>query len=80
LHGAVKDVLLREWDPIGIGREDAARDEYDTYVAKICAFIAERRPVEEMIEYLLWVETEQMGLKADVERAQTVAGRLAQLT
>ncbi|MEC5404066.1 hypothetical protein VOM14_00595 [Paraburkholderia sp. MPAMCS5] len=79
LQDAVKEVLLREWDPIGIGAEDAAKDEYDAYVTKVCALIAQRQSVEDVTKYLLWAETEQMGLQADVERARRVAGRLVQL-
>jgi hypothetical protein len=79
VQDAVKEVLLREWDPIGIGGEDAAKDEYDAYVTKVCALIAQRQSVEDVIKYLLWVETEKMGLQPDVERARRVAGRLVQL-
>lgn len=79
LQDAVKEVLLREWDPIGIGGSDAAKDEYDTYVTKVCALIAQRLSVEDVIQYLLWAETEQMGLQADVARARRVAGSLVQL-
>lgn len=79
LQDAVKGILLREWDPIGIGEEDTAKDEYDSYVTKIFALIAQRRSVEEVINFLLRAETEQMGLQADVERARRVAGRLIQL-
>ncbi|CAG4890764.1 hypothetical protein [Paraburkholderia saeva] len=79
LQDAVKEVLLRDWDPIGIGREDAEKDEYDAYVTRICALIVQRQSVEEVIDYLLWAETEQMGLQADVERARRVAGKLIQL-
>jgi hypothetical protein len=50
LQDAVREILLREWDPIGIGREDAAKNEYDTYVTKICALIAQRQSVEDVIK------------------------------
>ncbi len=56
-----------------------ARAIYDAYVTKVCALIAQRQSVEDVIKYLLWAETEQMGLQADVERARRVAGRLVQL-
>ncbi|KAA1010904.1 hypothetical protein FVF58_18835 [Paraburkholderia panacisoli] len=78
LQDAVKEVLLRDWDPIGIGGEGAAKEEYDVYVTKICVLIAQRQSVDEVIKYLLWAETEEMGLQADVERARRVAGRLVQ--
>jgi hypothetical protein len=79
LRDTVKEILLREWDPIGIGGEDAAKDEYDAYVTGICACTAQRQSIEEVIKYLLWGEAEQMELQADVERARRVAGRMVQL-
>ncbi|SIT35482.1 conserved hypothetical protein [Paraburkholderia ribeironis] len=79
LQDAVKEVLLHEWDPIGLEGEDTAKDEYDAYVTRICALIVQGQSVEEVIKCLLWAETEQMGLQAEVERARRVAGRLVQL-
>ena len=33
--GRLRRLLMREWDPIGVGRESSARDEYDSYLGLI---------------------------------------------
>ena len=33
-HGAIHDALIKEWDPIGVGGEPEAQDEYDGYVPR----------------------------------------------
>jgi hypothetical protein len=54
----LRDVLNRDWDPIG-GCPD---DEYDGYMGKIAAMLRDNASDEEMIAYLKWVEVEHMGL------------------
>jgi hypothetical protein len=33
---AVQEVLIREWDPIGVKDSELCRDEYDSYAPAIC--------------------------------------------
>lgn len=60
----VRDVLNREWDPIG----DCPENEYDTYAARVMALILEDRSDEAIENYLEWVETQYMGLREPVDR------------
>jgi hypothetical protein len=35
-----------------------------------------RKPIHEMVDYLLWLEGEHMGLKVDRQRSQYIAEKL----
>jgi hypothetical protein len=80
LHQQIKDVLLREWDPIGVQAIPEAQDEYDSYVPTIHSMLISRKPTHEVFEYLMWLETEHMGLTADRQRTQSIAEMLAGLS
>ena len=73
LHQKVRHVLLTTWDPIGVQDIPDAQDEYDGYVPTIFSMLITRKPVSEIFEYLLWLETEHMGLSADRQRTQKIA-------
>lgn len=79
LHRMIKDVLLKDWDPIGVQAIPEAQDEYDGYVPTLYSMLISRKPISEVFEYLLWLETEHMGLKADAQRTQSIAERLVDL-
>ena len=79
LHQQIKDVLLREWDPIGVQAIPEAQDEYDGYVPTLHSMLISRKPAHEVFEYLMWLETEHMGLTADRQRTQSIAEKLAGL-
>lgn len=58
----LRDVLNREWDPIGVAGDGGVEDEYDGYTGKIAAMIRDNASDEDMIAYLKWAEVENMGL------------------
>jgi len=78
----VREILLREWDPIGIN-EICPADEYDTYADKVYVMLLRDDATANAIAaYLLTVATERMGLPnhPDLMRdTQRVAGILAKL-
>jgi len=80
IHQEIRDVLLKEWDPIGVQAIPEAQDEYDGYVPMLYSMLIARRPVNEVFEYLLWIESEQMGLTADRLRTQSIAEKLMSLS
>lgn len=69
----IHEILLHQWDPIGIKNEPAAFDEYDIYISKIYEMIIAGKNCEEIASFLHWVETERMGLKGNIELAKNVA-------
>ena len=80
LHQKIKDVLLQEWDPIGVREIPEAQDEYDGYVPTIYTMLIARKPINEVFDFLLWLETEHMGLTADRQRTQSIAEKLVGLS
>jgi hypothetical protein len=79
LHEKIKAVLMQDWDPIGVKEIPEAHDEYDSYVPTIYSMLISRKPIHEVLEYLLWLEGEHMGLKVDRQRAQFIAEKLVSL-
>ena len=73
---AIRLALLKEWDPIGVGDIPEAQDEYDSYVYHIYGLLIRRRPKQEIVDYLWELETEQMGLPGNWQRAEWFAERL----
>ncbi len=59
---AIHDVLIKEWDPIGVGDEPNAQDEYDDYIPVIYRLLSERRIDAEVARHLDLIETESIGL------------------
>jgi len=76
LFSAVRLILMRDWDPIGINDEPAAQDEYDSYVAPLLHLLRDGVSSSALSERLLQIETIEMGLPGDRERAVRVADKL----
>ena len=67
----VRDVLMREWDPIGVAGVPEAADEYDTYVDKAYVMLMDDRSTAEAISaYLFEIATNHMGLSSIGELAE----------
>jgi hypothetical protein len=73
LHKKIKNILLYDWDPIGVNEFPEANDEYDSYVSSIYKFIIMQKPVNEIYDYLVWLEGEHMGLIVDKQRAHHIS-------
>jgi hypothetical protein len=72
----IRDVLNREWDPIG----GCPEDEYDTYAGKLAAMIRDKASDEDLTRYLEWAEAEHMGFsRFDTERGRKVVKSLRDL-
>jgi nitrate reductase alpha subunit len=75
-HEAIRQALLKEWDPIGVSDIPEAQDEYDSYVSAIYKMLISERPQHEIFDYLWWLETEHMGLIGDRQATERFADRL----
>lgn len=75
----VKNVLLLEWDPIGIRDCPEAEDEYDSYVPRVSLMLRERKTAEELYAYLRWLEVERICLDGDEAHTRNIASRLMDL-
>jgi hypothetical protein len=78
-HERIRDVLLREWDPIGINEIPMARDEYDSYVGEIYGMLIRHEPRDKLIDHLWWIEATHMALCGNRKKTESVADRLIQL-
>lgn len=76
----IRTILLREWDPIGIGDVPEAHDEYDSYVGDILAALSQAKATADIIAArLLQIATDDMALPNSpplVERCTQAAERL----
>jgi len=80
LFMAVREILMRDRDPIGINDVQDAYDEYDEYAAIVTQMIRKGASREEFYRYLRGIETGSIGLHEDRERASRAAERLSALT
>lgn len=76
LNARVRVILTKDWDPIGVGNEPKAADEYDDYVPSVAAMVRARQSADAVAEYLLTIERRQMGLAGDAALARSVAATL----
>ena len=62
VQGAIGNLLLKEWDPIGIADVPGAEDEYDGYVGRVYRVLASGASPQAVAEFL-WAIERDMGLK-----------------
>jgi hypothetical protein len=78
-HEAIRRVLLREWDPIGVADIPQAQDEYDGYVGEIHGRLVRHEARQSLIDHLWWIETVHMGLCGNRAHTEVIADRLLAL-
>ena len=62
-RAVVREILRKEWDPIGVFGSTGAEDEYASYVGEVSLMLFEERATAETIAtHLLRIATEWMGL------------------
>lgn len=77
---AIREVLMREWDPIGVTDVPEAQDKYDSYINQIYGLLIRREPKYKLVDFLWWAENENMALYGNRKRTEHVADLLLQLT
>src|SRR4051812_48679405 len=75
----IREVLMHEWDPIGVADVPQAQDEYDGYINQIYGMIIRREPKYKLVDFLWWVETENMGLYGNHQRTEHTADLLLKI-
>jgi hypothetical protein len=76
---AIREVLMREWDPIGVADCPQAQDEYDQYINQIYGMLIRREPRYKLVDFLWWAETENMGLYGTRKRTERTADLLLKI-
>lgn len=59
---AIRNILMSEWDPIGVNDTPEAADEYDGYIGPVLDLLNAKASSEKIAGYLQEVETQRMGL------------------
>jgi hypothetical protein len=75
----IRQILLHDWDPIGIQDEPSAQDEYDSYVGGVYRLLADGASARTVAEHLARIEGERMGLPSSADRRVPVATKLCGL-
>lgn len=71
---AVREILLREWDPIGVAHIAECSNEYDRYARTISRLLSDGIDGYKLTAYLCKVQTVEMGLSSvDEERNKAIA-------
>jgi hypothetical protein len=80
LFARIREVLLRDWDPMGLSDAPGTPDDYDAVARELHALVTDRSTtVERIAAYLRWVEREQMGLQRRPGMATGAAERVMAL-
>ena len=72
----IRQILLNDWDPIGIRDVPEARDEYDSYVGGVYRLLADGASAVEVAKHLARIEGEQMGLPSSADLRLSVATKV----
>jgi hypothetical protein len=74
---AVKDILFREWDPIGVSDNELCRDEYDSYAPAVVRLLLSGVDERKLAARLSEFQRVGMGMSlVDEELHRRVARRL----
>jgi hypothetical protein len=79
IQSQIREILLRDWDPVRVEEAPPAQDEYDAYVGGVYRLLASGASARSVAEHLAQVEGEQMGRGAPVEKLMSVATKLCAL-
>jgi hypothetical protein len=80
LWQAAREILFREWDPIGINSNPARNDEYDSYANTIVRLLQAGSDEYKITEHLHNLRRVSMGLSSkNEERDRQIARRLINL-
>ncbi|HYE54316.1 MAG TPA: hypothetical protein VD996_05715 [Chitinophagaceae bacterium] len=64
----IDDILWNDWDPIGVNDYEEPSDEYYSYIPEVYKLKLQNATAEEIAQYLLKIETDNMGLNGNIER------------
>jgi hypothetical protein len=78
---SIRQVLAKDWDPIGIGDEIQAVGEYDAYIAPVYRILVGSRNENDLIDELRRIEVHEIGvMPTEAERLRSVALKLLSLS
>lgn len=72
----VRSILWQDWDPIGCG---VPQDEYDDYAGPVLRLLMERKPAQDVADYLRVTAAETIGCPMSEEHLAGVVSKLMAL-
>ena len=80
IQDSIRQVLFRDWDPIGVNDNPKLADEYDSYIAPVYRILTGSRSEDDLIECLYRTEHDQIGAgRESPEQLRPVALKLLAL-
>jgi hypothetical protein len=80
IQDLIRQVLLRDWNPIGVNNDPELADEYDSYIAPVYRILVGSRSEHDLIDLLYRAERDQIGTACESpEQLRTVAQTLMAL-
>ena len=79
IQETIRDVLVHDWDPVGVGGVPKAQDEYDSYVGGVYRLLESGAGPSQVAEHLARIEQEWLGLPTLPEALIPVAQKLCAL-
>ena len=76
IREAIHQVLMTEWDPIGVAGVPEAADEYDHYIGGVYRLLASQADARTIACHLAAIQTDRMGLPQEPDNLMEVARRL----
>ena len=73
---AIRAILWKDWDPIGVNGNPDISDEYDSYADQIHVMVVRGDGAEDVARHLSWIVIELMGLGANDQHSLAVAKKL----
>jgi len=62
IQEAIRQVLFRDWDPIGVNENENLRDEYDGYIARVYRVLVGSRSDNDLVQLLCRMELNEAGV------------------
>ena len=62
IQDSIRQVLFRDWDPIGVNDNPKLADEYDNYVGPVYRILAGSRSEDDLIGFLYRTEHDKIGM------------------
>jgi hypothetical protein len=69
----LRELLLREWDPIHVDDSPTPEDEYDSYLGQIVRRLRDGEGTDAVAAYLSSVREERMGMPENADEDERVA-------
>ena len=80
IQNSIRQILFRDWDPIGLNDDQNILDEYDAYIAPIYRILVGSRSEDEIINFLFSTEVNEIGISCESpKQLRLVAKKLLKL-